>query len=97
MKRSIVLFSSFIIIACLGFLSFTIQYKFNDLEKNVLNIEREIKNIDVEIKVLQTELSHLTSISKIKSLSNKYIKNFHQISKYDFIDIFDIPINPLFE
>lgn len=85
------------LILILGIASFSIQYKIEDLQNNIIETQDNINKVDIEIRVLQTELSHLSSISNIKSLSSKYLKNFHIISNYDFINIFDIPINPLFE
>lgn len=96
MNKAIIIFTG-IIILFLGIYSSRLQYRINDLQNEISKLEEMIKNSDIEIKVLETEISHLTSISKIKPLSNKYLKNYHNINKNDFIKIVDIPINPLFE
>ena len=97
MKKVIIVFVSIVIILSLGIYSARLQYNINTLQGEIVNLEHEIQETEVEIKVLQTELSNLTLISRIKPLSNKYLINYHQINKKDFIKIFDIPINPLFE
>jgi cell division protein FtsL len=96
-KKVIIVFVSIVIILSLGIYSARLQYNINTLQGEIVNLEHEIQETEVEIKVLQTELSNLTLISRIKPLSNKYLINYHQINKKDFIKIFDIPINPLFE
>lgn len=96
MNKAIIIFTGIIILS-LGIYSSKLQYRINDLQNEISDLEHKIKNADVEIRVLETEISHLTSISKIKTLSNKYLKNYHNINKDDFIKIVDIPINPLFE
>ncbi|MBD5405577.1 hypothetical protein HDR59_03450 [bacterium] len=96
MNKAIIIFTGIIILS-LGIYSSRLQYRINDLQNEISKLEEMIKNSDVEIRVLETEISHLTSISKIKPLSNKYLKNYHNINKNDFIRIVDIPINPLFE
>ena len=96
MNKAIIIFTGIIILS-LGIYSSKLQYRINDLQNEISKLEEMIKNSDVEIRVLETEISHLTSISKIKPLSNKYLKNYHNINKNDFIRIVDIPINPLFE
>ena len=96
MNKAIIIFTGIIILS-LGIYSSRLQYRINVLQNEISKLEEMIKNSDVEIRVLETEISHLTSISKIKPLSNKYLKNYHNINKNDFIRIVDIPINPLFE
>ena len=96
MNKAIIIFTGIIILS-LGIYSSRLQYRINDLQNEISKLEEMIKNSDVEIRVLETEISHLTSISKIKPLSNKYLKNYHNINKNDFIKIVDIPINSLFE
>ena len=96
-KKAVIVFLSIIIILSLGIYSSRLQYNINSLQDKINTLEREIQETDIEIKVLQTEISHLTSISRIKPISNKYLTNYHQFDKKDFIRIVDIPINPLFE
>ena len=89
-KKAVIVFLSIIIILSLGIYSSRLQYNINSLQDKIKTLEREIQD-------LQTEISHLTSISRIKPISNKYLTNYHQFDKKDFIRIVDIPINPLFE
>ncbi|MBD5397919.1 hypothetical protein HDR60_00215 [bacterium] len=96
MNKVIIIFTGIIILS-LGIYSSRLQYRINDLQNKIDILEAQIKNTDIEIRVLETEISHLTSISKVKTLSNKFLTNYHNINKNDFIKIVDIPINPLFE
>ena len=81
----------------LGIYSSKLQYHINNFEGEISKLEKQIKDIDVELRVLETDISHLTSIPRIKVLSNRYLKNYHNINTNDFIRIVDIPINPVFE
>ena len=96
MNKVIIIFTS-IIILVLGIYSSKLQYHINTFQNEIANLEKQIKDIDVEIRVLETEISHLSSIPRIKILSNRYLKNYHNIKTNDFIRIVDIPINPVFE
>ncbi|MGN0929075.1 MAG: hypothetical protein ACI4N3_00340 [Alphaproteobacteria bacterium] len=96
MNKVIIIFTGIVILS-LGIYSSRLQYRINDFQNEINVLETQIKDSDVEIKVLETEISHLTSISKVKTLSNKFLKNYHNINTNDFIKIVDIPINPLFE
>ncbi len=78
-------------------ISFTLQWKISQFDKNINMFNEEISKTDVEIKILKTEISHLTSISKVKELSNNYLKNYKNITPNDFIRVIDIPVNPQFE
>lgn len=77
--------------------SYTLQFKINKFDKDIKNLNKEISDIDEEIKVLKTELSHLTSITRIKKISNRYLSDYKLITFDDFIKVMDIPINPKLE
>ncbi len=99
MNRSKALLLSAILIGgiCFAILSFRLQWKINQFNKNINMFNNEIAQTDVEIKILKTEISHLTSIARIKEISNIYLPNYKNINNRDFIKIIDIPVNPQFE
>ncbi len=96
-KFKIYLLSSVCVVIFLAILSFVLQLKISEFEKNIRIFNDEIARTDIEIKILKTEISHLTSITRVKEISNKYLKNYKNISPNDFINVIDIPVNPQFE
>ena len=94
MNKSKVLFLSIICIVevFLAILSFVLQLKINQFEKSINSSKEGIARTDVEIKILKTQISHLTSISRIKEVSNKYLPNYKNITSDDFIRSIDIPV-----
>ena len=82
---------------CFAILSFTLQWKTNQFNKNITMYNDEISQTDIEIKILKTEISHLTSIARIKEISNKFLPNYKNITNNDFIRVIDIPVNQHFE
>ncbi len=96
-KSKIFFLSSICIVIFLAIVSSVLQLKTSEFEKNIRIFNDEISRVDVEIKILKTEVSHLTSITRIKDISNKYLTNYKNISPNDFINIIDIPVNPQFE
>ena len=82
---------------CLAILSFILQWKVSQFDKNIKAFNEEIYKTDVEIKILKTEISHLTSIARIKEISNKFLPNYKNITPDDFVKVIDIPVNPQFE
>ena len=99
MNKSKLLFFSFLGILEIGLaiLSFVLQLKINQFDKNISINKDEIARTDIEIKILKTEISHLTSITKIKDISNKDLPNYKNITPNDFVRVIDIPVNPQFE
>ena len=99
MSKSKLLFFSFLGILEIGLaiLSFVLQLKINQFDKNISINKDEIARTDIEIKILKTEISHLTSITKIKDISNTYLPNYKNITPNDFVRVIDIPVNPQFE
>ena len=99
MKRSkvLVLSSLCLIEIFFAILSFILQWKISEFDKNIGLYGEEISKTDVEIKILKTEISHLTSISRVKELSNKYLQNYKNITPNDFVRVIDIPVNQQFE
>ncbi len=95
--KQFILPSLILITFFLGVLSYILQFKINKFDKEVKSIENEISQIEMEIKILKSEFSHLTSITRIREISNQYFPNYKDISQKDFIRIIDIPINPKFE
>ena len=67
------------------------------ITEKVNNIEKELRDTDTEIKVLRTEISHLTSVSRIREIADKYLKNYQHIKNNDFISGIDLPLNPNLE
>ena len=96
-KSKIFFLSGIFIVIFLAIISSVLQLKTSEFEKNIRIFNDEISMVDVEIKILKTEVSHLTSITRIKDISNKYLTNYKNISPNDFINIIDIPVNPQFE
>ena len=96
-KSKIFFLSGIFIVIFLAIISSVLQLKTSEFEKNIRIFNDEISRVDVEIKILKTEVSHLTSITRIKDISNKYLTNYKNISPNDFINIIDIPVNPQFE
>ena len=99
MKKSkvLVLSSLCLIEIFFAILSFILQWKISEFDKNIALYGEEISKTDIEIKILKTEISHLTSISRIKELSNKYLQNYKNITPNDFVRVIDIPVNQQFE
>ena len=87
----------FVVEVCAAILSFVLQWRINQFDKSISFNKAEIAKTDVEIKVLKTEISHLTSIIRVKDMAGKYLPNFKNITSDDFVKIIDIPINPQFE
>lgn len=78
-------------------LGFFFQFKINKFDREIANLQSEIKKTDVEIKVLKTEISHLTSIQRVREIANRYLPQYKNITQKDFINLMDIPVNPDFE
>ena len=78
-------------------LGFFLQFKINKFDREIANLQSEIKKTDVEIKVLKTEISHLTSIQRVREIANRYLPQYKNITQKDFINLMDIPVNPDFE
>ena len=99
MNKSKTLFLSFLFVLdiCFAILSFVLQWKINQFDKSIISSKAEIEKTDVEIKILKTEISHLTSIMRVKEISNKYLPNYKNITSDDFIKVIDVPVNPRFE
>ena len=78
-------------------LGFFLQININKFDREIANLQSEIKKTDVEIKVLKTEISHLTSIQRVREIANRYLPQYKNITQKDFINLMDIPVNPDFE
>lgn len=93
------LFFPVVIIVVIGLLSLSIilQFDMSNFDRDIANLEQEISETDVEIKVLRTEISHLTSVSRVREFADKYLKNFRNIKNTDFVNGMDIPLNPNLE
>lgn len=76
----------------LAIFSFVLQWNINQFEKSINANKEELARTDVEIKILKTQISHLTSIPRIKEVSNKYLPNYKNITSDDFIRSIDIPV-----
>ena len=95
MNRSkVFLFLSIICITevFLAIFSFVLQWNINQFEKSINANKEELARTDVEIKILKTQISHLTSIPRIKEVSNKYLPNYKNITSDDFIRSIGIPV-----
>lgn len=91
-------FSILVVVAVLSSgLGFFLQFKINKFDREIANLQSEIKKTDVEIKVLKTEISHLTSIQRVREIANRYLPQYKNITQKDFINLMDIPVNPDFE
>ncbi|MDR1477211.1 MAG: hypothetical protein LBI17_03745 [Rickettsiales bacterium] len=77
--------------------SFIVQYKASRTEREIKRVESEIREAEIETKVLRTELSHLTTVARVKLLSGKFLPRFRNMSQGDARKIVDIPIDPAFE
>lgn len=86
-----------VIAVLLSGLGFFLQFKINKFDREIANLQSEIKKTDVEIKVLKTEISHLTSIQRVREIANRYLPQYKNITQKDFINLMDIPVNPDFE
>lgn len=96
-SKTFVLSTIIIVEICFAILSFVLQWKVSQFDKSIKMYNEEISKTDIEIKILKTEISHLTSIARIKEISNKFLTNYKTITSNDFIKIIDIPVNPQFE
>lgn len=86
-----------VVAVLLSGLGFFLQFKINKFDREIANLQSEIKKTDVEIKVLKTEISHLTSIQRVREIANRYLPQYKNITQKDFINLMDIPVNPDFE
>ena len=93
------LYFPILIIAVIGmlFVYIAVQFEVDKFNEQIRQLDKEIDKTDVEIKILKTEISHLTSVSRVREVADTYLKNFRHIKNADFISGMDIPLNPNLE
>lgn len=93
------LFFPILIVMVIGmlFVYIAVQFEVDKFGEQIRSLEKEISDTDVEIKILKTEISHLTSVSRVREVADNYLKNFRNIKNNDFINGMNIPLNPNLE